>query len=192
MIHVGDGKHVVVVEGGLCPPPPVKSHSFKHRPKSAPLFERTGGGATQAAMATPGWKAWKSRTRSEIIRTAPPGKVGKPLGHKDGFRKQELEIIRDHIVNTLMNDAEIQSLIASIREDDPVAAYAMGEMIKMAAEPGATRDRFQIVKTLLEFTKSKPATKTEMKVAQQDAWAMMLLEEEKKNSIPALPNGSAD
>jgi hypothetical protein len=187
VIHVGDGKYIVMEEGALDPPPRRTGPKHPTHPRSGPRFKGKRKTPLGAYTILPGWLAWRGRARSEIIRTSPPGKVGKPKGHSDGFRVPELKAIREAIVNILMHDEELNKLLDSINETDPLAAFAMREMIKLAAQPGATRDRVGLLKTILEFTKSKPATKTEMKVAQQDAWAM-LIAEETTTTVPALPH----
>lgn len=171
-VHLGDGRYVVVSEGAIPLPPVVEKIPRPNRPKKPPKPKGVTPHASYHAL--PGWNAWASRRRSEIIDTSRPEEIGKPLGHKDGFSAKELKVIRETIVNIVMNDDEINALLDGIKETDPVAAFALKEMIKLAAVPGATRDRFQVLKVLLDFTKSKPAMKSEVSVAQQDNWAMML------------------
>nr|WP_042671721.1 hypothetical protein [Methylobacterium sp. B34] len=177
MIHVGDGKHIVIVEGAL-QPPPVLTSGIKHpnRRKAAPIPRKVGTGPARGYYDVPGWRAYHSRSFAEIKALAPPGRLGKPPGVPDGFRKHEIEALRKRILNNVMTDEDISVLIASIKETDPIAAFAMSEMIKLAAAPGALRDRAMLLKTILEFTKSKPALKSEVNIAQQDNWAMMLEE----------------
>jgi hypothetical protein len=199
LIHIGGGIHVEVEEGGLrVVPRTIKPKPQSYRPKipartewKCPKLAQTRRERHPMSIAiaeVPGTGEWRGREIQFDTTVRPPDRRGGiRRGSPNGISEVEFYKLRNEVINTLMNDDKIKELIASVDENDPVAGFALGELIKLAALPGSARDRMAILKTLLEFTKSKPVTKSEIAVAQQDTWAMLLNEAEEdakpKNGI---------
>lgn len=88
---------------------------------------------------------------------------GKPVGLPDGWRWADW---KDHVTKI---KKEAQKMAEDLRAageivDDDRAELAMATCIEILMKDGENRVRLQAAKTVLEYTKSKPAAKSEVTV----------------------------
>lgn len=114
-------------------------------------------------------KEWSSRPRKN---------AGRPVGVPDGHRKHTIEPIRKE----KREEAErvVEVMAKKIGVEDDYAKEALTTAVEIMRSPDATRDRLQAARLVLDFTKQKPATKSEMAISQAESFLEGLLKEEEQ------------
>ena len=108
---------------------------------------------------------------------------GRPRGTPDGFTLEAITPIRaqakldaERIVAIMSKDNNI---------DDEYAIEALKAAVEIMREPGQNRDRLTAARMVLDFTKTKPAAKSEVTIGKAEAFLESLLgsdnEEEQLN-----------
>jgi hypothetical protein len=64
--------------------------------------------------------------------------------------------------------------------ENEYAVEALTTAVEIMRSPDATRDRLQAARLVLDFTKQKPATKSEMAISQAESFLEGLLKEEEQ------------
>lgn len=102
---------------------------------------------------------------------------GRPRGVPDGFRKHEIEPIRE---NARKEATEIVNIMADKFDiESDYAKEALTTAVEVMRVPGETRERLAAARLVLDFTKQKPASKSEVAVAKaEDFLASLLVEED--------------
>ena len=134
------------------------------------------------------WKAPKKNYFSTLMET-PEGRElrrqwsnkkrknpGRPRGTPDGFRKHEIEPIREKIKK------EAEEVVNKMAEkygiEDSYAKEALACAVEVLRVPGETRERLSAARLVLDFTKSKPVSKSEVAVAKAEDFLASLLEDD--------------
>lgn len=100
-------------------------------------------------------------------------KGGRPKGTPDGYTAAAIEPIRKRA----KEDAErIVTIMAKENEiDDVYAIEALRAAVEIMREPGQNRDRLTAARMVLDFTKTKPAAKSEVTIGKAEAFLESLL-----------------
>ena len=69
--------------------------------------------------------------------------------------------------------------------EDDYAKEALTTAVEVMRSPDATRDRLAAARLVLDFTKQKPASKSEMAISQAESFLEGLLQEEQTNGQEA-------
>ena len=135
------------------------------------------------------WQAWNDPVTRPILlarlRAAKGG--GRPAGVADGYTKEQIAALRveaeakaERIIKLMAqhdDDLDIEGLTAAeaalvtdvkwsaeaealVDDDKAIARRAMKEAITVCIMPGNTQTKLQAARTLLEWTKTKPASTT--------------------------------
>ena len=99
--------------------------------------------------------------------------AGRPSGTPDGYTKDTIAPIRtkakldaERIVKIMAEDNNI---------DDIYAIEALKTAVQIMREPSQSRDRLTAARMVLDFTKTKPAAKSEVTIGKAEAFLESLL-----------------
>ncbi len=100
-------------------------------------------------------------------------KGGRPKGTPDGYTLEQIAPIR----KKAKEDAErIVKIMAKENEiDDIYAVEALKAAVEIMREPGQNRDRLTAARMVLDFTKTKPAAKSEVTIGKAEQFLESLL-----------------
>lgn len=118
--------------------------------------------------------------------TKPRKNGGRPMGSIDGYTKEMLEPIREQS----RKDAEriVQIMAEEYDIDDSYAKEALKTAIEIMREPAQNRDKLTAARMVLDFTKSKPTTKSEVTIGKAEAFLSSLLEGDTEEEQPDEPS----
>ena len=101
---------------------------------------------------------------------------GRPRGVPDGFRKHQIEPIRAKVRKEATELVEIMAKKFEI--EDEYAKEALTTAVEVMRVPGETRERLAAARLVLDFTKQKPASKSEVAVSKAEDFLASLIEED--------------
>lgn len=130
-------------------------------------------------MSTPEGRALRKEWSSKPRKNA-----GRPLGVPDGHRKQTIEPLREELRKEAEKVVQVMTKKLDVKPDD-YAEEALVTAVEIMRSPDATRDRLAAARLVLDFTKQKPATKSEMAISQAESFLEGLLMEEEHNGQEA-------
>jgi|TARA_R110002096_G_scaffold423343_1_gene630381 hypothetical protein len=109
-------------------------------------------------------KQWSTKKRKN---------AGRPQGTPDGYTLEAITPIREQA----KRDAErIVAIMSKENEiDDVYAIEALKAAVEIMREPGQNRDRLTAARMVLDFTKTKPAAKSEVTIGKAEAFLESLL-----------------
>ncbi|MFK5596835.1 hypothetical protein ACFZ8E_07500 [Methylobacterium sp. HMF5984] len=175
---IGGGRYIEVIDGALAfvPKPkrigPFNTRPRKRRPAKPLVRAERGYGPMGKLMATPGYREWLSREHKHMAERCNSVR-GRQRGLMDGVGLENLPAIKKQAEIIAMT--EFEELCTALNEHDPVVAYAMKQILIMLNEPGGTRDKHALIRTLLEYRKAKPAAASTVTVTNtQDTWATLI------------------
>ncbi len=146
-------------------PPKKKKHPTK-APKNnyfATLMSTPEGRALR--------KEWSTRPRKN---------GGRPKGVPDGYRKETIEPLRKKAKEEAKKVTKIMSEKYNIEDD--YQKEALSTAVEIMRLVGETRERLAAARLVLDFTKSKPASKSDVSISKaEDFLASLLNEDEQKN-----------
>lgn len=116
--------------------------------------------------------------------TRPRKNGGRPKGTPDGYTLEMITPIREQAKKDAERIVEIMSEEYQI--DDVYAKEALKTAVEIMREPGQNRDRLTAARMVLDFTKTKPASKSEVTIGKAEAFLSSLLADdpqEEQNDI---------
>ena len=123
-------------------------------------------------------KEWSKRPRKN---------PGRPKGVPDGYRKNTIEPLRQELRGEAEKVVEVMTKKLDVNPDE-YATEALVTAVEIMRSPDATRDRLSAARLVLDFTKQKPASKSEMAISQAESFLEGLLQEEQTNGQKAEAN----
>ena len=108
--------------------------------------------------------------------TKPRKNGGRPIGVPDGYRKAEIEPIREEAKRKAKKVTKIMAEKFNIEDD--YAKSALETAVEIMEVPGETRERLAAARLVLDFTKSRPAAKSEVTIGKAEEFLASLLTEE--------------
>lgn len=144
---------------------PQKGHQKGKKNYFAKLMETEEGRALR--------KQWSTKPRKN---------AGRPKGTPDGYTLEAITPIREQA----KKDAEriVAKMTKDNNIDDEYAIEALKAAVEIMREPGQNRDRLTAARMVLDFTKTKPAAKSEVTIGKAEAFLESLLDsddEEEQN-----------
>ena len=105
--------------------------------------------------------------------TKPRKNAGRPKGTPDGYTLEAITPIREQA----KKDAEriVAKMTKDNNIDDEYAVEALKAAVEIMREPGQNRDRLTAARMVLDFTKTKPAAKSEVTIGKAEAFLESLL-----------------
>lgn len=135
---------------------PQKGHQAGKKNYFAKLMETEEGRALR--------KQWSTKKRKN---------AGRPKGTPDGYTLEAITPIREQA----KKDAEriVAKMTKDNNIDDEYAIEALKAAVEIMREPGQNRDRLTAARMVLDFTKTKPAAKSEVTIGKAEAFLESLL-----------------
>lgn len=93
----------------------------------------------------------------------------------DGYRKETIEPIRQRVKAEAKEVVRIMSEQYNIEDD--YAKAALETAVEVMREPGNNRERVAAARLVLDFTKSKPATKNEVAISKAEDFLASLIDD---------------
>ena len=120
-------------------------------------------------MSTPEGRALRKQWSNK-----PKKNAGRPRGTPDGYTAEMIKPIRKQA----KADAErIVAIMAKENDiDDEYAVEALKTAVEIMREPAQNRDRLTAARMVLDFTKTKPAAKSEVTIGKAEAFLESLLD----------------
>lgn len=102
--------------------------------------------------------------------------AGRPKGVPDGYRKEQIEPIREEA----KKEAEkvVNAMADKYGIEDDYAKEALKAAVEILRVPAETRERLAAARLVLDFTKSKPANKSEVTIGKAEEFLSSLLVED--------------
>ena len=102
--------------------------------------------------------------------------AGRPKGVPDGYRKEQIEPIREEA----KKEAEkvVNAMSDKYGIEDDYAKEALKAAVEILRVPAETRERLAAARLVLDFTKSKPANKSEVTIGKAEEFLSSLLVED--------------
>lgn len=124
-------------------------------------------------MSTPEGRALRKQWSNK-----PKKNAGRPRGTPDGYTAEMIKPIRKQA----KADAErIVAIMAKENDiDDEYAVEALKTAVEIMREPAQNRDRLTAARMVLDFTKTKPAAKSEVTIGKAEAFLESLLGDEEE------------
>ena len=111
--------------------------------------------------------------------TKPRKNAGRPKGVPDGYTKHEIEPIR---AKAKKEAKEVVKIMADKYDiEDDYSREALETAVEVMRVPGETRERLAAARLVLDFTKSKPVSKSEVAVAKAEDFLASLLAEDEED-----------
>ena len=108
----------------------------------------------------------------------PKKNAGRPRGTPDGYTAEMIAPIRKQA------KADAERIVAIMAKenniDDEYAVEALKTAVEIMREPAQNRDRLTAARMVLDFTKTKPAAKSEVTIGKAEAFLESLLGDEEE------------
>ena len=119
----------------------------------------------------------EGREKRRQWSTKPRKNGGRPKGVPDGYRKETIAPIRAQAQKDAKRITEIMSDKFNI--EDEYQKEALKTAVEVMRLVGETRERLAAARLVLDFTKSKPASKSDVAIHRaEDFLASLLIEDE--------------
>jgi len=119
----------------------------------------------------------EGREKRRLWSTKPRKNGGRPKGVPDGYRKETIAPIRAQAQKDAKRITEIMSDKFNI--EDEYQKEALQTAVEVMRLVGETRERLAAARLVLDFTKSKPASKSDVSIHKaEDFLASLLIEDE--------------
>jgi hypothetical protein len=178
IIHIGDGRHIEITEGELRKPPPEIKQKRASRyprfatgkvPKKEPAYAANGGLKKKVAE-IPGYKEWLGLRKRQTYGLS--GEMGRITGQQPGVTKVETLRLREIARKQVEKDmANIKKSGVDLSE---AAEEALKETITIMREAGDARFKLSAARQVLEWTKAKPASSSNLTVNAAEDWLSSL------------------
>jgi len=115
----------------------------------------------------------EGRAKHKLMLANRKNKGGRPKGTPDGY---SLEAIAPLRAQAKQDAKRIVTIMSEENEiDDVYALEALRAAVEIMREPGQNRDRLTAARMVLDFTKTKPATKQDVTIGKAEEFLESLL-----------------
>ncbi len=115
-------------------------------------------------------KQWSNKPRKN---------AGRPKGVPDGYTKHDIEPLRAKAKKEAKEVVKIMAEKHNI--EDEYSQEALETAVEIMRVPGETRERLSAARLILDYTKSKPVSKSEVAVSKAEDFLASLLDEESQD-----------
>lgn len=170
-------------EGESSPPIPKKRAARKKvagpqykRKKVVPRGRKPKGstGPKPKFTEVPGYAEWISRRLTELRAVLPPASR---MGVPDGMRKAEAEKLWELARQRAKKDIENMKKTGVLDTSDDRAEAALQATLEVMHSPMNQQMKLAAARQVLEWTKAKPAAKTDLTVNTAEAWLAEIAKE---------------
>ena len=124
-------------------------------------------------MSTP-----EGRAKRKEWSTKPRKNAGRPKGVPDGYRKETIEPLREQAKKDAEKVVKIMSKEYNI--EDEYQKEALTTAVEVMRLVGETRERLAAARLVLDFTKSKPVSKSDVSISRAEDFLASLLQEDEQ------------
>jgi hypothetical protein len=128
-------------------------------------------------MSTPEGRALRKEWSNK-----PKKNAGRPKGVPDGHRKETIAPLREQAKLDAKKVVEIMSDKFNI--EDEYQKEALTTAVEVMRLVGETRERLAAARLVLDFTKSKPASKSDVSISRAEDFLATLLQEDEQPDAP--------
>lgn len=122
--------------------------------------------------------------------TKPRKNAGRPRGVPDGYTREQIEPIRAKAKIEAKRVVKIMSEKYNI--EDKYAQAALETAVEVMNVVGDNRERVAAARLVLDFCKSKPASKNEVSISKAEDFLASLIEEDNGQEADSSPQTSSD
>jgi hypothetical protein len=115
----------------------------------------------------------EGRAKFRLMLSTRKNKGGRPKGTPDGYSLKAITPIRAKAKEDAERIVKIMAVENQI--DDIYAIEALKAAVEIMREPGQNRDRLTAARMVLDFTKTKPATKQDVTIGRAEEFLESLL-----------------
>lgn len=177
IIHIGDGRHIELEVARRPPSPPKKAKEWSKRRIAPPNPHKIG-----PRPCITGENHWMNRYKNKSGMTewwAYKNEIiskyrdsGKKVGEVFGVRRKKFGYIMGWVKRRVKKDME--NIEKANPDLDDVAKEALEGALTVLRGPQSQALKLQAAKLLLDFTKAKPVSKSEVSVQNAEAWLASL------------------
>jgi hypothetical protein len=135
-------------------------------------------------------KTAEGRAKRAEWAKKPRKNPGRPAGVPHGYTKETIEPLRAKAKQEAERFVQIMSDNGEAPEDD-FAKEALKTAVEVMRVPGETRERLAAARLVLDFTKQKPASKSDVTIGKAEGFLEGLLEQEEESTTDG-PKAAAD
>lgn len=135
-------------------------------------------------------KTAEGRAKRAEWAKKPRKNPGRPAGVPHGYTKETIEPLRAKAKEEAERFVQIMSDNGEAPEDD-FAKEALKTAVEVMRVPGETRERLAAARLVLDFTKQKPASKSDVTIGKAEGFLEGLLEQEEESTTDG-PKAAAD
>jgi hypothetical protein len=126
-------------------------------------------------------KTAEGRAKRAEWAKKPRKNPGRPAGVPHGYTKETIEPLRAKAKQEAERFVQIMSDNGEAPEDD-FAKEALKTAVEVMRVPGETRERLAAARLVLDFTKQKPASKSDVTIGKAEGFLEGLLEQEEEST----------
>ena len=126
-------------------------------------------------------KTAEGRAKRAEWAKKPRKNPGRPAGVPHGYTKETIEPLRAKAKQEAERFVQIMSDNGEAPEDD-FAKEALKTAVEVMRVPGETRERLAAARLVLDFTKQKPAAKSDVTIGKAEGFIEGLLEQEEEST----------
>jgi hypothetical protein len=163
---------------------PATSRARKRSPRKTKSIGREPSAALSAHMkrrwADP---EYRTKTKAQLLATR---NTQARLGVPDGMRKPDADAawahaaaLADRFIKIMEDKGELPEVVVPGSEAE-MATEALREAFKISVGPHGVKERIAAINTVLNFTKSKPESKSKLTVNKAEEWLAELATDMKK------------
>jgi hypothetical protein len=122
-------------------------------------------------------RAWAER-REYMLAAAARGKRGRPMHVADGYSKETIEYLlaiakvdADRILRVMEDEKLIEPVTEALLDSEKLMSReALSMAIILMRMPGNVKDKLAAARTILEYTRAKPAQATDMTIRSAESF----------------------
>jgi hypothetical protein len=122
--------------------------------------------------------------------TKPRKNGGRPKGVPDGYRKETIAPLREQAKKDAKKVVEIMSDKYNI--EDEYQKEALSTAVEVMRLVGETRERLAAARLVLDFTKSKPVSKSDVSISRAEDFLASLLQEDEQPNAQETSTGTEE
>jgi len=135
-------------------------------------------------------KTEEGRALRKMWSLKPRKNPGRPKGVPDGYRKDTIAPLREQAKKDAKKVVEIMSDKYNI--EDEYQKEALATAVEVMRLVGETRERLAAARLVLDFTKSKPASKSDVSISKAEDFLASLLQEDEQPDAQKTSNNTEE
>lgn len=135
-------------------------------------------------------KTPEGRALKQSWVTKPRKNPGRPKGVPDGYTKETITPLREQAKKDA--DKVVKIMSEKFNIEDEYQKEALTTAVEVMRLVGETRERLAAARLVLDFTKSKPASKSDVSISRAEDFLASLLQEDEQPDAPENSNNTEE